>query len=81
MRTVIEIPDAVLRLAKSAADEQKISLSDLINAGILLKLQEISKEKPWMASFGRMRHLQAETDRINRILKEEFGAAPAEDRA
>ncbi len=80
MKAVIDIPDAVFRLAKSAAAEQGISLNDLVNAGILLKLKDSSADKPWMASFGRMRHLRAETDRINRILMDEFGHVEAEDR-
>jgi hypothetical protein len=80
VKALIEIPDPVFRLAKSAAAEQGISLNELVNAGILLKLKGSSKDKPWMASFGRMRHLRAETDRINHILAEEFSRIEQGDR-
>jgi hypothetical protein len=81
MKTVIDIPDALVRLAKSASEEQGITLNDLIIDGIRLKLKQSNKDKPWIASFGRMRHLQPETDRLNRILAEEFNTLQPEDRA
>jgi len=37
-------------------------------------------EKPWMAAFGKLRHLRRETSRINRVIEEEFEQIEAENR-
>jgi len=36
-------------------------------------------ERPWMRHFGKLRHLKAETERINRIIEEEFEQIDPED--
>jgi phosphate starvation-inducible protein PhoH len=40
----------------------------------------IGSGKPWMAAFGKLRHLRRETAKINRIIEEEFEQIEAEDR-
>ena len=37
-------------------------------------------DKPWMAAFGRLRHLGKESAKINRLIEEEFEQVEAEDR-
>ncbi|HKW64012.1 MAG TPA: hypothetical protein VJN89_15780 [Candidatus Acidoferrum sp.] len=56
------------------AAEQGIPLSHLVTEalGEKLKVQHGSEEKPWMKSFGKLRHLRKETARINRLIEDEF---------
>ena len=81
MKTTLEIPDAIFRQAKSAATRRGIPLSLLVLEALAekLRLEPASADaKPWMKSFGKLRHLQTETARINRILDEEFEETESE---
>jgi hypothetical protein len=82
MKTTLEIPDAVFRRAKSAAAERGIPLREFVTEAVRDKLVAEGKtmEKPWMAAFGKLRHLHRETARINRVIEEEFEQIEAEDR-
>lgn len=81
MKTTLEIPDAVFRRAKSAAAERGIPLREFVTEAVRDKLVTEGKamEKPWMAAFGKLRHLRKETARINRVIEEEFEHIEAED--
>lgn len=73
MKTTLEIPDAVFRRAKSAAAERGIPLREFVTEAVRDKLTEgKTMEKPWMAAFGKLRHLRKETARISRVIEEEF---------
>ena len=81
MKTTLEIPDAIFRRAKSLAAERGIPLRALISEALTDKLRaDNGGSKPWMSAFGKLRHLRRETDRINRIIEEEFEQIEAEDR-
>jgi hypothetical protein len=82
MKTTLEIPDAIFRLAKSVAAERGIPLRELVTEAVKEKLADIRKDgdKPWMAAFGRLRHLRREGAKINRLIEEEFEKVEAEDR-
>jgi hypothetical protein len=70
MKTTLEIPDPLLRRAKSVAAERGISLSSLVTETLAERLGTPGGEdKPWMKSFGRLRSSHKETVRI----AEEFG--------
>jgi hypothetical protein len=81
-KTTLEIPDGILRRAKSVAAERGIPLRALISEALADKLrsEQSSKSKPWMKSFGKLCHLRKETARINRIIEEEFDQIETEDR-
>ena len=80
MKTTIEIPDALFRRAKSTAAQRGIPLRALVSEALADKLRvRSSEEKPWMKSFGKLRHLHKETLKINRIIEEEFGKIEPED--
>jgi hypothetical protein len=81
MKTTVEIPDALFRRAKSAAAEQGIPLRALVSQALADKLRTPAggEDKPWMKTFGKLRHLRKETARINRIIEEEFGRIEPED--
>ncbi len=81
-KTTLEIPDGILRRAKSLAAERGIPLRALISEALADKLrsEESSTSKPWMKSFGKLRQLRKETARINRIIEEEFDQIEIEDR-
>jgi hypothetical protein len=82
-KTTLEIPDGILRRAKSVAAERGIPLRAFISEALADKLrseESSSNSKPWMKSFGKLRHLRKETARINRIIEEEFDQIETEDR-
>ena len=80
MKTTIEIPDALFRRAKSAAAERGIPLRALVSEALADTLRPRGAgDKPWMKTFGKLRHLHMETAKINRIIEEEFGQIEPED--
>jgi hypothetical protein len=82
MKTTLEIPDAIFRRAKSVAAELGIPFRELVSEALADKLRAQSdrNSKPWMKTFGKLRHLHKETVRINRIIEQEFDQIEAEDR-
>lgn len=82
MKTTLEIPDSIFRRAKSAAAVRGIPFREFVTEAVRDKLAADAKcaDKPWMAAFGKLRHLRKENARINRILEEEFEQIEAEDR-
>ena len=82
MKTTLEIPDVVFRRAKSAAAQRGIPLRQFVTEAVQDKLKTASlpADKPWMKSFGKLRHLRKETARINRLIEDEFEQVEAEDR-
>jgi len=82
MKTTLEIPDPIFRRAKSAAAERGIPFREFVTEAVKDKLITENKaaEKPWMNAFGKLRHLRKETNKINRIIEEEFEQIEAEDR-
>ena len=81
MKTTLEIPDAIFRRAKMVAAERGIPFRALVSEALADKLraQDDRNSKPWMKTFGKLRHLHTETARINRIIEEEFDQIEIED--
>lgn len=81
MKTTLEIPDAIFRRAKSAAAERGIPLREFVTEAVEEKLESHQKsaEKPWAKLAGGLKHLHDETERINRIIEEEFEEIEPED--
>ncbi len=82
MKTTLEIPDAIFRRAKSAAAERGIPLRVFVTEAVRDKLASADKkvEKPWVKLAGGLKHLHKETQRINKIIEEEFEQIEPEDR-
>lgn len=81
MKTTLEIPDSIFRRAKSVAAERGIPLRALISEALAEKLRvDNGRGKPWMAAFGKLRHLRGDSAKINRIIEDEFEQIEAEDR-
>ena len=74
MKTTLEIPDHIFRRAKSAAAERGIPLREFVTEAVKDKLAVNAKasEKPWVKHMGKLRHLHRETERINRLIEEDF---------
>jgi len=73
----------VFRQAKAAAAERGIPLRALVTEAItdaLRTRKRNGREKPHLWGFGALRHLHKETERINRIIEEEFEQLEDEDR-
>jgi hypothetical protein len=80
MKTTLEIPDALFRQARSAAAQQGIPLRALVSEALAEKLRRpASGDKPWMKSFGKLRDLQEDLAKINRIIEDEFERVEPED--
>ena len=81
MKTTLEIPDPIFRRAKSAAADRGIPLRQFVTEAVKEKLDGSNKAdgKPWMAAFGKLRHLREETARINKVIEEEFEQIKPED--
>jgi len=81
MKTTLEIPDPIFRRAKSAAAERGIPLREFVTEAVRDKLASnaSSSDKPWMAAFGKLRHLRKETAKINHLIEEEFEQIETED--
>jgi hypothetical protein len=82
MKTTLEIPDTIFRRAKSAAADRGIPLREFVTEAVKEKLVADAKttETPWMAGFGKLRHLRKETAKINHMIEEEFEQIDSEDR-
>jgi hypothetical protein len=81
VKTTLEIPDAIFRRAKSVAARRGIALRAFVTEAVQEKLDagQASKEKPWMALAGGLKHLHEETVRINKIIRDEFETIEPED--
>lgn len=81
MKTTLEIPDALFRRAKSVAAQQGIAFREFVSEAVpeKLMLQGIN-DKPWMASFGKLKTLRKESARIDRLIEKEFDRIEPEDR-
>ena len=77
----MEIPDPIFRRAKSKAAERGIPFREFVTEAVTDKLAADSKpaDKPWVKLAGGLKHLHKETNRINRIIEEEFEQIDAED--
>jgi len=81
VKTTLEIPDPVFRRAKAKAAAKGISLRQFVTEAVEQKLREgvTGSEKPWMESFGGLRHLHKENVRIQKMIDEEFEKIDPED--
>jgi len=80
VKTTVDIPDNLLRQAKSAAAERGIPFRALVAEALAEKLRtKKAAQRPWMKSFGKLKTLHKETVRIERIIQEEFGQIEPQD--
>lgn len=81
MKVTLEIPDRVVRQAKSLAAARGISLRQLVAEAVRDKLTAEANPagRPWMKSFGKLRRLSKETERINGIIDEAFETIETDD--
>jgi hypothetical protein len=69
VKTTIEIPDTLLRKAKSKAAERGLTLKELVTEALQEKLSAEAVriragEPAWMQGFGKLRRLRKETARV-----------------
>jgi len=83
VKTTLEIPDLLYRRLKASAAHQGRSVRALVNEAIVEKLQKPSGEEaggpPWRKAFGQLRHLSAETRRVDRVIRGEFSSVDPEE--
>jgi hypothetical protein len=75
VRVTIEISDVLHRSAKLRAKDRGVTLGQFLSEALDHKLQTCPplKGKPWMKSFGGLKHMHEENVRIQQIIDEEFG--------
>jgi hypothetical protein len=80
MKTTLEIPDGIFRRAKSAAAERGVPLREFVTQAVKEKLAAGSSppERPWVKHMGKLKHLHAETERINRLIEADSEKIDAE---
>jgi len=83
MKTTIDIPDELLRLAKARASLSGISLRQFVTDTLRARLEREEKraraaDPPWMKSFGGLADLAAETARVRALIEEEFESIESE---
>ncbi len=83
MKTTIDIPDDLLRLAKARASPSGIGLRQFVTD--ILRAQLAREEKraratdpPWMKGFGGLADLAGETGHIRAMIEEEFESIKTE---
>jgi hypothetical protein len=75
------MPDATLRRAKAKAAERGIPLRQFITEAVEDKLAvPTSATKPWTKMAGKLKHLHAETVRIQKKIDDAFEQIEPEDR-
>ncbi len=74
MKTDLDIPDQILRRAKSKAAEKGIPLYQFVTEAVedKLKVKPARGAKPWMKHMGKLRDLRRETRRINKFIEQAF---------
>lgn len=85
MKTTIEIPDLLLRRAKSKAAEPGLTLKELVTEALQEKLAAEAvriraAEPTWIQGFGKLRRLSNETARVEARIDEAFEAIGPKDR-
>jgi hypothetical protein len=83
MKTTIDIPDDLFRLAKARASLNGISLRQFVTDTLRAQLEHEEKraqltDPPWMKGFGGLADLAAETARIRNLIEEEFESIETE---
>jgi hypothetical protein len=80
MKTTLEIPDPVFRRAKSAAAARGMPLREYVTQAVKEKLaaSSASPNRPWVRHMGKLKHLNEETERINRLIEADSEKIDAE---
>ena len=86
MKTTIDIPDDIFRLAKARASLSGISFRQFVTDTLRVQLQrevELARptDPPWMRGFGGLADLRDETARIRGLIEEEFEVIELEHEA
>ncbi len=75
MKMTLEIPDSVVRRAKSVAAARGIPLREFVTEAVKDKLAADvrANEKLWLKRMSKLKRLHTETLRINRLIEEDSG--------
>lgn len=82
VKTTFEIPDELFRKAKVNAAARGSTMKAYVTEALEAKVSEDASsygEKPWMKGFGALGHLHEETERVNKIIEDEFSQVDQED--
>jgi hypothetical protein len=85
MKTTIEVPDPLFRLAKARAAERGQTLNEFVTDALQARLVPDSGsaglgKRGWMDGFGKLRRLREETARIQGVIDATFDVVEPQDR-
>jgi hypothetical protein len=81
VKTTLEIPDPLFRMAKATAAQQGQTLKQFVTEAMQEKLAsgKAAASQPWMKLFGALKGHSAELRKIDAIIEEEFERIDPED--
>lgn len=85
MKTTIDLPAELLRLAKARASLSGVSLRQFVTDTLRAQLERDAErarttDPPWMKAFGGLADLAPETARIRALIEGEFESIEMEPR-
>jgi hypothetical protein len=82
VRTTIDIPEPTFEQAKRLAEAKGITVEQLVAEALeqRLRVPPTTSQKAWMRGFGALADLREESDRMKRVIEEEFEQIDPEDR-
>jgi len=77
MKTTLEIPDSIVRRAKSKAAKQGMSLRQFVTEALRDKLKQasIAGQRPWIKQIGKLRGVRNVSRQVDALIAEVFDQA------
>ena len=77
MKTTLEIPDSIVRRAKSKAAKQGMSLRQFVTEALRDKLKQasIAGRRPWMKQIGKLSGVRNVSRQVDALIAEVFDQA------
>lgn len=82
VKATVELPDKLMRAAKTKAAAQGQTLPEFVTAAVQDKVRKGSvkpSSKPWMKMAGALKEYSAELDQVDQVIKEEFERVNPDD--
>jgi len=80
MKTTLEIPDSIVRRAKSTAAKEGMSLRQFVTEALRDKLKRasIASRRPWMKQIGKLSGVRNVSRQVDALIAEVFDQADSQ---
>ena len=80
MKTTLEIPDSIVRRAKSKAAKEGMSLRQFVTEALRDKLKQasIAGRRPWMKQIGKLSGVRNVSRQVDALIAEVFDQADSQ---